>query len=62
MPCRLPLGVVSGVLKSAWASSQSTARRRPAAAQCRAMPLIVPMEIEWSPPRKTGTPPASAIS
>ena len=43
MPCMLPDGELSGVLKSEWASSQRTNSSRPASVACRATPPIEPM-------------------
>jgi hypothetical protein len=48
MPWMLPEGLVSGVLKSAWASTQMTPTRP------RATPETEPMAREWSPPRTMG--------
>ena len=53
MPWTLPLGEVSGVLKSAWASTQTTPTRRP-----RAAPATEPMLKEWSPPKTMGKTPS----
>ena len=47
----LPLGVVLGVLRSPWASIQTTAP----APWTEAIPPSVPSAIEWSPPRTSGT-------
>ena len=54
-----PDGEVSGVLKSAWASSQITPVLPPHGC---ATPETVPMEIEWSPPRKMGKSPPDTTS
>ena len=43
MPCMLPDGEVSGVLKSEWASSHRTNSSRPASAAWRATPPIEPI-------------------
>ena len=59
MPCRLPDGDVSGVLKSAWASSHSTKSGRPCARQWRATPSTEPIDRLWSPPSTTGSSPAA---
>jgi hypothetical protein len=56
MPWTAPLGVVSGVLKSACASNHST----PPGPWTDANPPIVPIATEWSPPRTSGTEPPSA--
>ena len=58
MPCRLPEGVSVAVLRSAWASSQSTRRRRPVSRQWRATALMLPMAKLWSPPSISGSRPA----
>jgi hypothetical protein len=42
----LPDGEVSGVLKSAWASSHSTNSGLPSSCQCRATPLTEPIDSE----------------
>src|SRR3712207_3752540 len=60
MPWTLPEGEVSGVLKSAWASSQITPVRAPALAP--ATPETVPMEMEGAPPRKIGKSPSETRS
>ena len=49
IPQTLPDGVVSGVLKSPWASNQAIARRRPGWA--RRSPAIAPAWAVQSPPR-----------
>ena len=49
MPSTLPDSEVSGVLKSAWASTHRTPVR-----PMVATPATVPIETEWSPPKKTG--------
>src|SRR5256885_8676589 len=54
MPCRLPLGEISGVLQSAWASSQITRIARPRRRQWAATALIEPMARLWSPPSISG--------
>ena len=55
MPWTLPDGVVSGVLQSAWASSQIVAT-----GPCtRARPPNTPSASEWSPPSTSGSSPAS---
>ena len=59
MPWTLPLGVVCGVLRSPWASIQSTAPGPPAAA---ASPPSVPSAIEWSPPSTIGIRPSPSAS
>ncbi len=60
MPWMLPLGVRSAVLKSAWASSQITRRRRPVSRQRRAAALTEPIERQWSPPSMIGTTPSTS--
>ena len=55
MPWMLPEGEVAGVLKSAWASAQIKPVRSPDVE--RATPETVPIEMEWSPPRKIGNSP-----
>src|SRR6478752_4269653 len=65
MPCTLPLGEVSGVLMSAWASIQI----RPTFCSCTrrcwrknsATPATVPAATEWSPPSTSGNFPASSV-
>ena len=54
MPCTLPLGVMSLVLKSVWASSQITRKRRPRRRQCAATAAMEPMARLWSPPSRMG--------
>ena len=55
MPCRLPLGELSGVLQSECASSHSTRRCLPVARQCRATALMEPVASVWSPPSTIGS-------
>ena len=55
MPCTLPLGVSTLVLKSAWASSHSTRSFLPASRQKRATALMLPMPRQWSPPSRIGS-------
>ena len=62
MPWRLPEGEVSGVLKSACASSQSTKSGRALRAQWRIAPSTVPSDRLWSPPTTRGRSPASSAA
>lgn len=57
-----PEGEIAGMLKSAWASSQSTKSFRPCSRQWRATPLTEPIDRLWSPPRKIGVAPVRASS
>jgi hypothetical protein len=59
IPWMFPEGDVSGVLKSAWASSQITPVLPPPE---RATPETVPIEMEWSPPRKIGNSPSETTA
>ena len=59
IPCTLPDGLVSGVLRSPWASIQITPPGCPAAA---ARPASVPIAIEWSPPSTSGRAPSRTVS
>ena len=58
IPWTFPLGEVSGVFRSPWASNQST----PPAPWVAARPPSVPSAIEWSPPRTIGTEPSLATA
>ena len=53
----LPEGEVSGVLKSAWASTHTTP-----VLPATAILESVPIETEWSPPRKIGNAPPATTS
>ena len=59
IPCTFPLGELTGVLMSEWASTQTTP---PGAPWARANPPSVPIAIEWSPPSTSGTSPAVTTS
>ena len=58
MPCTLPDGVTSLVLKSECASSHSTRRSLPCSRHQRATAVIEPMPRQWSPPSMIGMRPA----
>ena len=58
IPWTFPLGLVSGVLMSEWASIQST----PPGPCTEASPPSVPSATEWSPPRTSGIAPARVAS
>src|SRR5947209_6756459 len=65
MPCTFPLGDVSGVLMSAWASIQISptfcSRSRLCCRKNSATPATVPAATEWSPPSTNGNLPASSV-
>ena len=56
IPWTLPVGLVSGRFRSPCASTQST----PPGPLTRASPPSVPIATEWSPPRTSGSRPASS--
>ncbi len=58
MPCTLPEGVTSLVLKSECASSHSTRNGRPCSRQYLATAVMEPMPRQWSPPSMIGMRPA----
>ena len=58
IPCTLPEGDVSGVLRSPCASIQTT----PPAPRACAIPSSEPRATEWSPPRTSGSAPARAAT
>jgi len=62
MPCTLPEGVTWLVLKSAWASSQSTRSFLPVSRQWRATAVMLPTPRQWSPPSRIGRRPALSCS
>src|SRR5687767_3571990 len=57
MPSRKPVGVVSGVLKSACASSQMTPMPEESLGVAARTPLTVPSELPQFPARTSGNPP-----
>ena len=58
IPCTLPLGEVSGVLRSPCASIQTT----PPVPCTFAIPTSEPSATEWSPPSTSGSAPRSAAA
>jgi len=54
MPWMFPLGEVSGVFMSPWASNQMRPMRSSCFRKWRDTPAMVPIAIEWSPPSTTG--------
>ena len=60
MPWMLPLGDVSGVFMSPWASNQMSPIFWPRSRWKRETPAIVPIAIEWSPPSTTGMRPLAS--
>ena len=62
MPWMLPVGLVSAVFASAWASNQTRPSFSFRRWKCRARPAIVPIATEWSPPSTTGVAPAPSAS
>src|SRR6185312_15218216 len=61
MPWMLPEGLLSGVFMSVWASHQNTPRSRFLRRRLLAMPEMVPMAWEWSPPSTSGNSPLSMV-
>ena len=62
MPWMLPEGLVSGVFMSVWASHQKHAQFLVLFAQAPAMPAMVPMAWEWSPPSTSGNSPLAMVA
>jgi hypothetical protein len=62
MPWMFPVGLVSAVFASAWASNQTSPSFCRRAWKWRASPAIVPIATEWSPPITTGVVPAARAS
>ena len=58
----LPLGVVSGMFMSVWASTQIRPMLSSALAKWAATAETVPIDSEWSPPRTSGSAPPSKLA